>query len=160
VTSTVEAPREVTRTTVRAAWRGEQRYEVARDNGPAITLDGSRVDGPGPVDALLGAFAACASMEVVDYLTKRRTPVERLDIVVDADRRASAPKRVVAIRLAFHLYGETIDLVHAARSIALAVQTYCSVATSLAPDIVVETQLILNDERHPVVRQHVTQVAV
>ena len=160
MTSTVEAPREVTRTLVRATWRGQQRYDVARDDGPPITLDGSRVAGPGPVDALLGAFAACASMEVIDYLTKRRTPVEELDIVVDAERRAAAPKRVVSIHLAFHLRGETIQLIHAARSIALAVQTYCSVATSLAPDIVIETQLILNDEKHPVVRQYVKQVVV
>ena len=160
MTSTAEAPLQVTKTTVRTSWRGEQRYDVARDDGPAITLDGSRVAGPGPVDALLGAFAACASMEVVDYLTKRRTPIAALDIVVDAERRASAPRRVVAIHLAFHLHGATIEPVHATRAIALAVQTYCSVATSLAPDIAIETQLILNDETHPAVRQQIAPVLV
>jgi putative redox protein len=160
MTSSVEAPREVTRTTVHTRWRGQQRYDVARDDGPPIALDGSRAEGPGPVDALLGAFAACASMEVVDYLSKRRTPIDELEIVVDAERRTTVPRRVVSIRLTFHIKGETIQLIHAARSIALAVQTYCSVATSLASDIANETQLILNDHEHPVVRQHVTQVAV
>ena len=160
MTNTEDAPLQVTRTIVRTRWRGEQRYDVARDDGPAITLDGSRVAGPGPVDALLGAFAACASMEVVDYLAKRRTPVADLDIVVDAERRATAPRRVVAIRLAFHLHGATIEQVHATRAITLAVQTYCSVATSLAPDIVIETQLILNDETHPAVRQQIALVPV
>ena len=160
MTNTADAPLQVTRTIVRTRWRGEQRYDVARDDGPAITLDGSRVAGPGPVDALLGAFAACASMEVVDYLAKRRTPVADLDIVVDAERRATAPRRVVAIRLAFHLHGATIEQVHATRAITLAVQTYCSVATSLAPDIVIETQLILNDETHPAVRQQIALVPV
>ncbi|MEP6729684.1 MAG: OsmC family protein [bacterium] len=151
----VSAP---THTTVRAEWRGEQRYDISRDNGPAITIDGNRVAGTGPVDTLLGALAACSSMDVVDYLTKRRTPVDALHIVVDAERRAIAPRRVLSARLAFHLRGESLEATHAARAIDLAIQTYCSVASSLAPDIVIETQLILNDDVYPVKRQQITQV--
>lgn len=159
MTATTAEPSNATRTTVHARWRGEQRYDVARGDGPAITIDGNRVAGPGPIDALLGALAACASMDVVEYLTKRRTPVEHLDVTVHAERRATAPRRVLGARLVFRLRGETIELPHAARAIDLAIQTYCSVASSLAPDVVIETQLTLNDETHPAVRQHVTQVA-
>jgi putative redox protein len=147
----------VMRTTVHAHWRGEQRYDVNRDGGPAITIDGNRVAGPGAVDVLLGALAVCSSMEVVEYMAKRRTPVAQLDVVVNGERRMVAPRRVLSARLAFHLRGEGIEPAHATRAIALAIETYCSVASSLAPDIVIETQLVLNEQTHDVVRQHVTQ---
>ena len=158
MTATAPEFSHTTRTTVHAHWRGDQRYDITRDDGPGITIDGNRVAGPGPVDALLGALAACASMDVVEYLAKRRTPVEQLHIVVDAERRATAPRRVLTARLSFHLRGGDVELVHATRAIALAIQTYCSVASSLAPDVVIETQLILNDAAQPFVRQHVAPV--
>ena len=158
MTIATEAPRDVTRTTVRAHWSGEQRYDISHDGGPIATIDGNRAAGPGPVGTLLGALAACASMDVVGYLEKRRTPVQQLEIVVHAERRATAPRRVLSALLEFQIRGEAIDVVHASRAIDLAVQAYCSVASSLAPDIVIETQLVLNDEAHPKVRQNVLQV--
>jgi putative redox protein len=158
VTIATEKPRDVTRTTVRAHWRGEQRYDIAHDDGPIATIDGNRAAGPGPVGALLGALAACASMDVVGYLDKRRTPVEQLEIVVHAERRATAPRRVLSALLEFQIRGEAIDVAHASRAIDLAIQTYCSVASSLASDIVIETKLVLNGEAHPKVRQNVLQV--
>jgi putative redox protein len=159
VTVATELPSGVIRTAVRAHWRGEQRYDISHDDGPIATIDGNRAAGPGPVGALLGALAACSSMDVVSYLEKRRTPVQQLEIVVHAERRATAPRRVLSALLEFQIRGEAIDVVHASRAIDLAIQTYCSVASSLAPDIVIETQLVLNDEPHPKVRQHVLQVA-
>jgi putative redox protein len=148
----------VIRQSVRANWRGEQKYEISREGAPPITIDGNRVAGPGPVETLLGALAGCASMDVVEYLAKRRTPAGQLEIVVDGVRRGSAPRRLLSARLTFHLVGEGIEAHHAERAIALALQTYCSVASSLAPDVVIETQLILNGELQPLVTQHVEPV--
>jgi len=148
----------VIRQSVRATWRGGQKYEVTRENAPPITIDGDRVAGPGPVETLLGALAACASMDVIEYLVKRRTPAERLEIVVDGVRRGTAPRRLLSARLTFELRGEGIEVHHAERAISLAIQTYCSVASSLAPDVVIETQLVLNGEVHPLVTQEVAPV--
>jgi len=148
----------VIRQSVRATWRGGQKYEVTRENAPPITIDGDRAAGPGPVETLLGALAACASMDVIEYLVKRRTPAERLEIVVDGVRRGTAPRRLLSARLTFELRGEGIEVHHAERAISLAIQTYCSVASSLAPDVVIETQLVLNGEVQPLVTQEVAPV--
>jgi putative redox protein len=150
----------VIRQSVRATWRGEQRYDVSREGAPPITIDGNRTAGPGPVETLLGALAACSSMDVIEYLAKRRTPAEHLEIVVDGVRRGVAPRRLLSARLTFDLRGEGIEARHASRAIDLAIQTYCSVASSLAPDVVVETQLILNGEPQPLVTQSVAPVPV
>jgi putative redox protein len=142
-----------TSTTVFATWRGDRRYEIGRPGGPAVTIDAAGVVGLGPVDTMLGALAACSAIDVVDYLAKRRTLVDSLDIRVDAERRATAPRRVLRARLEIQIDGRDIEAHHAERAIALSFQTYCSVSASLAPDLVLESELVLNGVRHPVVTQ-------
>jgi putative redox protein len=105
------------------------------------------------VDTMLGALAACSAIDVLDYLVKRRTPAERLDVRVEAERRATAPRRLLRARLVIELDGEGIELHHAERAIALSFQTYCSVSASLAPDLVIESQLVLNGAEQAVVAQ-------
>lgn len=137
------APRPTT-TTVHASWRGDRRYEIRRPGGAALTIDASGEVGPGPVDTMLGSLAACCAIDVVDYLAKRRTPVEALEIRIDAVRRATPPRRVLTARLEFQIAGGGIELPHAERAIALSIQSYCSVSASLAPDVGLETILVLN----------------
>ena len=142
-----------TSTTVHATWRGERRYEIGRPGGPAVTIDAAGQQGLGPVDTMLGALAACAAIDVVGYLAKRRTPVTRLDVRVDAERRPTAPRRVLQARLEFAIDGESIDVAHGERAIALSFQSYCSISHSLAPDVRLESRLVLNGEPQPVVVQ-------
>lgn len=142
-----------TSTTVHAAWRGERRYEIGRPHGPWVTIDASGQDGLGPVDTMLGALAACSAIDVVAYLQKRRTPPSRLDVRVDAARRPIAPRRVLEATLEFAIDGDGIDVAHAERAIALSFQTYCSISHSLAPDVRLESRLVLNGEARPVVVQ-------
>jgi putative redox protein len=142
-----------TTTTVHASWRGARRYEIGRPAGPAVPIDAAGETGLGPVDTMLGALAACSAIDVVDYLAKRRTPAERVDVRVDAERRATAPRRLVRARLEFAIDGSGIETPHAERAIALSFQTYCSVSASLAPDLVIESRLVLNGEPGPVVVQ-------
>ncbi|HVZ48412.1 MAG TPA: OsmC family protein [Gemmatimonadaceae bacterium] len=135
-------------TTVTAVWAGDQRFAVSSVRGGAITIDIDRVAGTGPVDTLLGALAACSASDVLEILAKRRTPAERLAIVVRGERRAQPPRRLVRAELEFRIDGAGIEAVHAERAIALSVDKYCSVATSLAPDIALSSVLVLNGERH------------
>jgi putative redox protein len=142
-----------TSTTVHATWRGDRRYEIGRPGGPAITIDAAGQEGLGPVDTMLGALAACAAIDVVDYLVKRRTPATRVDVRVDAERRPTAPRRVLQAHLEFAVDGDGIDIAHAERAIALSFQTYCSISHSLAPDVRLESRLVLNGESQPPVVQ-------
>ena len=146
-------------TTVHAIWRGERRYEIRRPGGPAVIIDAAGREGLGPVDTMLGALAACSAIDVVDYLAKRRTPANRVDVRVDAERRPTAPRRVLQARLEFAIDGESIDVVHAERAIALSFQTYCSISHTLAPDVRLESRLVLNGEARPPVVQRGEDVA-
>ena len=142
-----------TSTTVHATWRGERRYEIGRPGGPVVNVDAAGRDGLGPVDTMLGALAACSAIDVVEYLAKRRTPASRLDVRVDAERRPTAPRRVLRARLEFVIDGDGIDVAHAERAIMLSFQTYCSISHTLAPDVRLESRLVLNGEARPAVVQ-------
>ena len=137
-------PTPPTSTTVVATWRGGRRYDIARPGGPTTTIDGAGEAGTGPVDTLLGALAACAAIDVEDYLVKRRTPPERLTVTVRAERRGELPRRVMSAHLEFAIDGAGVEPVHAARAVALAVDRYCSVAASLASDIVIGRDVVVN----------------
>jgi putative redox protein len=139
--------------TVRATWTGDHRFDTGRPDGPVARFDGSARTGQNPVDALVSALASCVGIDVVDILVKRRTPPERLVVEAHAERRAEHPRRVERVRLDFLVDGAGIAAEHTERAIALALEKYCSVAATLAADVVVETRAVVNGEAGELVLQ-------
>ena len=136
----------ITRT--QATWVGDQRFEA----GPAARthlIDAGAIAGPGPVETLLNALATCSAVDILSILAKRRTPVERLSVHVEGERRPTAPRRLVRVSLEFRIDGAGIEREHAERAIHLSFEQYCSVASSLAADIETEARLTLNGVSHP-----------
>jgi putative redox protein len=131
---------------VQVTWAGGQRFDAGRPGGPALRLDGGGETGQSPVDAVLSALASCVSIDVVEILAKRRTPVERLAIAVTGERANATPRRLTAIQLSFALDGAGIDRDQATRAIDLSLNKYCSVRDSLATDIIISWNLVLNGE--------------
>jgi putative redox protein len=140
---------------VRATWAGAHRFDTGRPDGPVARMDGDGATGQSPADALLSALAACSGIDVVDILAKRRTPVERLTIDVEGERRESIPRRFLRLTLTYNVDGAGIEAPHAERAVALALEKYCSVAASLAPDIEAETIVVVNGVRGAPVRQRI-----
>ncbi len=129
--------------TVHVAWAGDRRFDAGRPGGPTLRMDSSGVVGPTPVDTLLSALAGCTGVDVVDILAKRRTPVTKLEIEVEAARAAATPSRVIGVLLKYRIAGDGIERVHAERAIELAVTKYCSVRDSLDPNLPVRWTLAL-----------------
>jgi putative redox protein len=129
-------PRPPSRVTVK--WAGGQQFDTGRENGPVARFDGSGKSGQSPPDAVLSALASCVSIDVVEILDKRRTPVKSLQVDVVGQRVDTTPRRFHHITLNFTITGEAIEAVHAERAVQLAVTKYCSVRNSLAPDILVD----------------------
>jgi len=141
-------------TTTRAVWTGEHRFDAGPE-GRTAQVDADAKTAPGPVETLLNALATCSGVDVIDVLAKRRTPVERFTVNVTATRRSEAPRRVQRLDVEFHIDGKGITVEHAERAIQLSFEKYCTVAASLAPDIVAETTLILNGERQSPQRRQI-----
>src|SRR5262249_23565500 len=126
-----------------ATWRGERLFDAGPPNR-THRVDANAKEAPGPVESMLNAIATCSAVDVIDILAKRKTPVERLSVHVTAYRRPSAPRRVVHLEIEYRIDGAAIEREHAERAIQLSYERYCSVAASLAPDIVTEARLTLN----------------
>lgn len=139
--------------TVRATWAGEHRFDTGRPDGPVARFDGSARTGQNPVDALVSALATCVGIDVVDILGKRRTPPSRLVVEAHAERRAEHPRRVERVKMDFVVDGEGIEIGHTERAVALAIEKYCSVAATLATDVVMETRVVVNGEAGALVTQ-------
>ncbi len=126
-------------------WKGERRFEAGRQDRPSILLDGDGNASPTPPDALLAALAGCISVDVVDILAKRRTPVESYGVEILGQRADTIPRRFVHITLNISIKGPGIERAHAENAIDLAVTKYCSVGASLDPAIPVAWNLFLNE---------------
>jgi putative redox protein len=132
---------------VQMRWVEDETFEGGHPGRPGIRIDGHGTSGPGPVETLLGALAACSSIDVVSILEKRRTPVASLVIDVYGVRAEDVPARLTNIQLDFIMTGDGIQRVHAEHAIELAVNKYCSVRDSLDPAIPIEWSLDLNGEK-------------
>ncbi|HVE79594.1 MAG TPA: OsmC family protein [Gemmatimonadaceae bacterium] len=128
---------------IHLTWSGARRFDAGRPGGPTLRLDGDGATGQSPVDGVLSALAACASVDVVDILTKQRTPPSRYEVDVTGERFDGTPARLVRIKLVYRIAGEGIERAPALRAIDLAVNKYCSVRDSLDPRIPVEYELEL-----------------
>lgn len=120
---------------VHVRWKGEQRFEAGRANAPIAIIDGNGKAGQSPPEALLSALASCVSVDVVEILAKRRTPVESLEIDVVGERVDTTPRRFEHITLNFRIAGKGIEKDQALRAIELSATKYCSVRDSLRSDI-------------------------
>jgi putative redox protein len=90
---------------------------------------------------LLGAAAACSASDVLAILEKKRVKLTQMTVEILGTRREEIPKRYVAIHLIWRLAGEGLDETKARHAIDLSVEKYCSVMSSLAPDIKVTNEI-------------------
>jgi len=131
---------------VRVTWAGGERFDGGRPGGPVMRMDGSGATAPSPVDTLLNALAACISVDIIEILKKRRTPVRTFSVDVTGERVETIPRHLKHVILTFHIDGDGIDRRHAERAVDLSITKYCSVRDSLRPDIHIDWSVTLNGE--------------
>lgn len=129
---------------VRVRWAGDHLFDTGRENGPTARFDGDGKTAQTPPEALLSALASCVSVDVVDILAKRRTPVDSLQVDVVGERVDTTPRHFRHITLNFAIEGKRIERDQAERAIELSVTKYCSVRDSLRSDIKVDWSLRLS----------------
>ena len=124
-------------------WRHGMAFEGRAPGKPAIALDSDGKTGPGPMETLLLALAACTGSDVVSILEKMRFPVKAMTVDVDGERRADHPKRYTSIVLTYRINAPGVPEERARHAIDLSLERYCSVTHSLAPDIARRYELVL-----------------
>ena len=120
---------------VTVRWKEGLQFEGGPTGRPAVLVDGDSRAATSPVELLLVAAATCTAADVVIILQKQRIKLAALDVAVLGTRRETEPRRYTAIAFHFTVRGEGADETKARRAIDLSLEKYCSVVSSLAPDI-------------------------
>jgi len=118
---------------IEVVWEGGMRYRGGPQGGPTHVVDGEREAAPSPVDAVVVALAACSAIDVVEILTKRRTPPSSLRVRAEFSRAPEPPRRLTDVKLVYTVAADS-ERTHVERAIQLSFDKYCSVVHSLAPD--------------------------
>lgn len=124
----------VTHAPIEVQWTGGLNFEAGRVDGPKAHIDGDARTAPGPFDMLLAAIATCASADVVSILEKQRTPVQALQVRVEATRADATPRRLQSALLRFTIRAAGTTIEKATRAVELSITKYCSVRSSLIAD--------------------------
>lgn len=125
-------------------WQGRELAFRGEGAGKApINIDGNNKEGPGPMEALLLAMAACTGSDVAVVMSKKRLGLTSLRIDVHGRRREEHPQRYTAIDLVYHVAAPGAAEAQVRHAIDLSLQKYCSVTHSLNPDIPVTYELDL-----------------
>jgi putative redox protein len=121
--------------TVKLNWNGGLKFTGVNAGRIETVIDGDHVDGASPVELLLEALGACSAVDVVVIMEKVKTPLARLEVVMDGDRRPREPRYFESVRIKFDAWGDGINADKLMRAINLSIGKYCSVYHSLRTDL-------------------------
>jgi len=135
--STVEstAPRggEIVSKSVQARWSSGLSFEAGGSFGGRVGLEGQDgIDGLRPSELVLVALAACAGMDVVSIVTKKRQVITSYEVQVHGEQSQGHPRTFTEIVMEHQVEGRSIDDVAIARAIELSATRYCVVTAQLS----------------------------
>lgn len=130
---------------VNISWTGEGlQFAAAHQSGNTFRLDGDGVTAHSPVQALLLSLAGCTAADVVDIASKMRLGFSGLDVLVEGERNAEAPRYLRSVRIVYRVRGlAPADRSKIERAIELSHEKYCSVLHSLRKDLEIRSELEL-----------------
>ncbi len=111
---------------------GGKRFVSTDSTGHSVVLSTPDENtGMKPSELILSALAGCSSVDVVEILAKKRTPLTHLRVEVSAEQDQDPPWTFRKIHLKFLVKGEGLTEKNVAQAIELSEEKYCSVAATL-----------------------------
>jgi putative redox protein len=108
------------------------KFNAENPGGSQVEIN---ADGMRPMELLLAATASCAAFDLIHILKKQKQPLEDVKINACGIRPDEGHvKPFTSIDLEFLIYG-MVDKTKAERAVSLSVEKYCSVRSSLHPNI-------------------------
>ncbi len=113
-------------------WTGGQTYigTDSTNHSAVLSTPGAGI-GMKPSDLLLVAIGACASVDVVDILAKKKLHMTGLEVQVSADQDDDPPWTFRKIHSHFVLRGSDLNEKAVEQALHLAEEKYCSVAATV-----------------------------
>ena len=112
-------------------------FESVNESGNRLRMDMLAAEEKNffsPMQLVLAAVGGCAAVDLVGMIKKRRRTVTALRVETQGRRRDEIPRRFEEIHLRFVLSSPDAGEEELGKLVTLAVEKYCSVSASLAPE--------------------------
>jgi len=122
---------------VQLKYKGDEEFTTTNENGNPAEVDmrsSELKQHQSPTELLLSALAACAAVEIVSMVKKRRKEFIDLTAEVEGERRDEHPRGFTKIHLKYIITSPDLTDQEAERIVELATTKYCSVAGSLSAE--------------------------
>jgi putative redox protein len=122
----------------------DKEYESVNESGNRIGIDmydSEKKQHQSPMELLLSALAGCSAVDAVQMMKKKRREVSSFAIEAIGDRNEGIPAYYTSIHLRFTLTSPDATEQEFEKVVRLAVEKYCSVASSLKADISISSQV-------------------
>lgn len=124
-----------------------KRFLGETPDGQRVMIDGEEYakTGMNPMELLLNALGACAAFDVAEMVRKRRLDLVSYRIELQGERNDGTPGFYTAINADHIIDAPGLAQPMAERFVDLAMNKYCSVASSLTADVSFTVQLVHED---------------
>ena len=123
----------------------DREYESVNETGNKVLIDmydGEEKMNQSPMELLLSALAGCASVDAVLIMKKKRREITDFTVEAEGIRNDGIPAFYTSIHMKFTLVSPDATEDEFQKTIKLAVEKYCSVASSLKAEITYSTRIL------------------
>jgi putative redox protein len=124
--------------------KADLEYEASNPQGNTVHIDmydPEHKQAQSPMDLLLSALGSCASVDAVLMMKKKRRDIVDFFVDVVGVRNDGVPAYYTDIELTFVLVSPNATEEEFAKVVALSVEKYCSVASSLKSNITFKSEV-------------------
>jgi putative redox protein len=130
--------------TVTVRMKADYEYEATNAQGNKVDID--MYDAPNkkaqsPMDLLLSALGGCSSVDAVLMMKKKRKTITDFFVEIVGTRNDGIPAYYTHIELKFVLVSPDAKEEEFAKVVALSVEKYCSVASSIKSEIIYTSEI-------------------
>jgi len=123
------------------------RFRATTDSKFSFIYDsGEGAQGPNPMEGVLCALGACAGMDVISILRKKRMAVTGYTVEMHADRREEHPRVFTRIEAVHRVRGRGIDRAAVEDAVRLSETKYCSVQGMLASTVALSSRIVIEED--------------
>ncbi len=122
-------------------WLSGKRF-VGIDSTNHSVVISSKDEGVGvkPSDMLLIALASCTAVDIVEILSKKRMPLDSMEIITTGEQDVDPPWTFRKIHLKYRLSGRGLTEKAVEQAIQLSEEKYCSVAATVRATAEISTE--------------------
>ncbi len=124
--------------------KADLEYEARNLQGNLVSIDmydPEHKQAQSPMDMLLSALGGCASVDAVLMMKKKRRDIVDFFVEVEGVRNDGVPAFFTDIELKFVLVSSSATEAEFSKVVALSVDKYCSVASSLKSNITYKSEV-------------------